>query len=118
MIIRYLKGTFKFYLYCGSSKPIVEEYTNSDMAGDIDIQKSMSGYIFTFTRRVISWQSKLQKYIIALSTTEVEQVAIIKASKELIWIKNFLRKLLLNQRIYTLNCESSWFHFGCHRLLE
>ncbi|WMV38611.1 hypothetical protein MTR67_031996 [Solanum verrucosum] len=64
----------------------------SDMAGDVDTRKSTSGYLITFARGAVSWQSRLQKCV-ALSTIEVELIAVVEACKELIWIKRFFREL-------------------------
>ena len=41
---------------------------------------------------VVSWVSQLQK-VVALSTTKVEYIAIIEASKERIWVQRFLEEL-------------------------
>lgn len=104
-ILRYLRGTSKYSLCFGDGKPILEGYTDSDMAGDLDKRKSTSGYLFTFAGGAVSWQSKLQKCI-ALSTTEAEYIAATEASKELLWMKNFLKELSLKQEKYTLYCDS------------
>ena len=45
----------------------------------------------------MSWKSKLQKCV-ALSTIEAEYIAIIEASKELLWMKKFLQELGLQQK--------------------
>ncbi|KAL5824888.1 hypothetical protein ACOSQ3_020951 [Xanthoceras sorbifolium] len=64
------------YCLCfGNGKPILERYTDSDMAGDVDTRKSISGYLIAFAEGAVSWQSRLQKCI-ALSTTEAEYIAI------------------------------------------
>ena len=65
----------------GSDKLVLEEYTNANMTCDIDSKMSTSRFLMTFARGAISWQSKLYNYV-ALSTTEVEYIAIIKAYKE------------------------------------
>ncbi|KAM2456035.1 hypothetical protein PS1_015961 [Malus domestica] len=70
-ILRYLNGTSKMCLCFGSSKPILEGFTDADIGGDLDGRKSTSGYLFTFAGGAVSWQSKLQKCV-ALSTTEAE----------------------------------------------
>ena len=67
-IFRYLRGTSKVWLSFGGSDPYLEGYTDSDMGGDLDCRKSTSGYLFTFVRGAISWQSKIQKCV-SLSTT-------------------------------------------------
>ena len=63
--------------------------TNTDMVGDVDSRKSTFGYLITFSRETMSWQSKLQKCV-ALSTIETEYIAFTEASKELLWMKKFL----------------------------
>ncbi|XP_028083634.1 putative germin-like protein 2-1 [Camellia sinensis] len=50
-ILRYLKGTLKMCLCFGGAKPILEEFTDVDMAGDLDGRKSTSGFLFTFAGR-------------------------------------------------------------------
>ena len=54
---------------CVLEHQILKGYTDSNMAGDLDNRKSTTGYLFTFSRGAISWQSKLQKCV-ALSTTK------------------------------------------------
>ena len=44
------------------SEPILEGFTDADMAEDLNSRKSTSGYLFTFVGEAISWQSKLKKY--------------------------------------------------------
>jgi len=60
----------------------LHEYVNSDFAGDIDSQKCTTDYIFTLGSGAVSWVSRLQK-IVALSTTEVEYVAVQKLARRL-----------------------------------
>ena len=60
-IFIYLKGTSKVCLSFGESKPSLKGYIDSDMAGDLECRKYTSGYLFTFARGAISWQSNLQK---------------------------------------------------------
>lgn len=44
-ILRYLRGTSKMCLCFGNGKPLLEGYTDADMAGDVDSRKSTSGYL-------------------------------------------------------------------------
>ena len=61
----------------------LQGYVHAGMAGDIDGRKSTTRYVYTLGGTTISWVSKLQK-IVAISTTEVEYVAVTEASKEMI----------------------------------
>ncbi|KAI4346231.1 hypothetical protein L6164_013300 [Bauhinia variegata] len=58
-ILRYLRGTSRFCLCFGAGKPVLDGYTDADMAGDVDSRKSTSGYMMTFAGGAVSWQSKL-----------------------------------------------------------
>jgi hypothetical protein len=49
-------------------------YSDSDFAGCLDIEKSISGYIFTLANGAISWKSSKQT-ITTSSTMYVEFVA-------------------------------------------
>ena len=84
--LRYLVGTSTIYLSLGKGKPVLEGYTNADMADGIDSRKSTSGYLIPFARGAISWQSKLQKCM-ALSTTEAEYIAAIDTFNKILWMK-------------------------------
>uniref|UniRef100_A0A3Q7IYG7 Uncharacterized protein n=1 Tax=Solanum lycopersicum TaxID=4081 RepID=A0A3Q7IYG7_SOLLC len=95
-ILRYLRGTSNLSLCFGGGEPILEGFTDADMAGDLDNRKSTSGYLFKFAGGAISWQSKLQKCV-ALSTTEAEYIEAVEASKEMLWLKRFLQELGLKQ---------------------
>ena len=61
----------------------VHGYVDSDFAGDVDSQRSITSYVFTLGSGAVSWVSRLQM-IDALSTTEVEYVAATKTCKEII----------------------------------
>ncbi len=50
------------------------------------------------TFKLISWSSKLQE-IVALSSTKAEYVAATEATKEAIWIKNWLAEIGLTPQI-------------------
>ncbi|KAL6335550.1 hypothetical protein AAG906_030679 [Vitis piasezkii] len=95
-ILRYLRGTSKTCLCFGTNKPVLVGCTNAYMVGDVDFRKFTSGYLITFLGGTVSWQSRLQKCV-ALSTKEVEYIAITEASKELLWMKKFLQELGLQQ---------------------
>ncbi|GAA0173588.1 transmembrane signal receptor [Lithospermum erythrorhizon] len=104
-ILRYLKGTYKFCICYGSNTEGLLSFTDSDMAGDIDSMRSTSGYLFTYTAAALSWQSKLQKCV-ALSTTEVEYIAVTECCKEMLWLKRFFKELGIDQEKFTVFCDS------------
>lgn len=68
-------------------------YSDSDFAGDLDTRKSTSGYIFMLNGGPISWSSQKQPFV-ALSTTEAEFVAGCEAAKNLLWLRQFSKKLI------------------------
>jgi hypothetical protein len=104
-ILRYLRGTSSLCLCFGNGKPVLDGYTDADMAGDLDWRKSTSGYLMTFGRGAVSWQWQLQKCV-ALSTTEAEYIAATEACKELLWMKKFLQEWGLKQEKFSLFCDS------------
>ena len=104
-ILRYLKGISKLCLCFGGVDLILEGYTDSDMAGDLDGRKSTSGFMYTFAGGAISWQSKLHKCV-ALSTTEAEYIAAAEVGKKILWLKHFLQELGFNQNEYKVHCDS------------
>ena len=58
-ILRYLRGTSSVCLCFGSGEPMLDGYTYSNMAGDVEYRKSISRFLMTFAMGVVSWQSKL-----------------------------------------------------------
>nr|KYP32732.1 Retrovirus-related Pol polyprotein from transposon TNT 1-94 [Cajanus cajan] len=63
----------------------LQGYSNADLGGCSDTRKSTTGFVFTVGGTTVS--------SFALSTTEVKYMAISKAGKEMIWLKNFLEEL-------------------------
>ena len=56
-IMHYLNGTQKMCICFGSKGSDVEGYIDADYAQDMDKRRSTSGYVFMFTRGVVSWRS-------------------------------------------------------------
>ena len=96
-ILLYLKGKSSVCLQFNSGKPLLEGFTDSDMSADVDISRSMFGYVMTYAGGAILWQSRLQKFMV-LSTTE--------AGKEVIWMKDFIGKLGIRWDEFRLYCNS------------
>ncbi|RVW91534.1 Retrovirus-related Pol polyprotein from transposon TNT 1-94 [Vitis vinifera] len=82
-------------------------YTDSDYAGDLEDQKSTSGYVFLLSSGAISWSSKKQP-VVSLSTTEAEFIAATSCACQAVWLKRVLGKLDQNQsRSCVIQCDSS-----------
>ena len=104
-ILRYLRGT-KDRVLCFKGKGLeLHGYVDSDLAGDLDRRKSTTGYVFTMGGTTVTWASKLQK-VVALSTIEAEYIAMTEASKEMVWLQNFLFELGKGRNNSVLHSDS------------
>ncbi|KAL5827802.1 hypothetical protein ACOSQ3_019653 [Xanthoceras sorbifolium] len=104
-ILRYLRGTTNKILCFKGGDTTLTGYVDADLAGNVDIRKSTTGYVYTLGGTAVSWVSQLQK-IVALSTTEAEYVAVTEASKEMVWLQSFLEELGKKQEDNVLYCDS------------
>ena len=66
-------------------------YTDADWASQ-DHRHSISAYVFQIDSGSISWSCQKQS-IVALSTTEAEFIALTHATKEVIWLKQFITEV-------------------------
>ena len=67
-------------------------YVDSDYARDLDSRKSMTSSVFRFAGGPIYWKSTLQD-VVALSTTEVEYMAMTEVRKEAVWLSGQVNEL-------------------------
>ncbi|KAL5758288.1 hypothetical protein ACOSP7_020899 [Xanthoceras sorbifolium] len=104
-IFRYLRGTTKKALCFKGGDTTLTGYVDADLARNVDIRKNTTGYVYTLGGTAVSWVSQLQK-IVALSTTEAEYVAVMEASKEMIWLQSLLEELGKKQEDNVLYCDS------------
>ncbi|KAL5754948.1 hypothetical protein ACOSP7_023168 [Xanthoceras sorbifolium] len=104
-ILRYLRGTTNKTLCFKGGDTTLTGYVDADLAGNVDIRKSTTGYVYTLGGTAVSWVSQLQK-IVALSTTEAEYVVVTEASKEMVWLQSFLEELGKKQEDNVLYCDS------------
>lgn len=80
-IMRYLSSTLSYGLVYGKNKGSCEGllgYVDSDYAGDLDMKRSLIGYMFTYNNCFINWKAILQ-HVVALSTTKAEYTAATEA---------------------------------------
>ncbi len=94
-VFRYLSGTKHLWLSFGG----VADAGDGGLKGYADADGSMhedrhaiSGYAFLIGGGAVSWSSKRQD-IISLSTTESEYVAAAHASKEALWLRQFIAQI-------------------------
>nr|GEU72296.1 hypothetical protein [Tanacetum cinerariifolium] len=104
--IIYLKGEPKLGLWDPRKSALdLEAYSDSDYAGaNLDRKSTTRGFQF-LSRRLISWQCKMQT-IIATSTTEVEYVAAASYCRQILWIQNQILDYgfnFINTKIYIDN---------------
>ena len=97
-ILRYIKGSIGKSLVYGEVEGyqentfVIEGFVDYDFAGCLDTRKSLTSYVFTAFGTAISWKASLQK-VVALSTTEVEYIALTEAIKEALWLRGIAREL-------------------------
>jgi len=73
-------------------------------AGDLDKRRSTTRYVFTLVKVPVSWRSILQ-FTVALSTTQVEYMAMTEAMKEAIWLQG-IDDLKIDWDLLKINCGS------------
>ncbi|XP_015161084.1 uncharacterized mitochondrial protein AtMg00810-like [Solanum tuberosum] len=85
-MLRYVKSTIDYgLLYKRSEECKLVGYCDSDYAGDHDIRRSTTGFVFKLGVRAVSWCSK-RKPIVLLSTTKAEYRAAVVAAQESSWL--------------------------------
>ena len=101
-LLRYLAGTVGFGItYLGHKDPrrnksgpvlSLHGYYDADWARDEFDRRSRSGYVFQLAGGAISWWSGKQE-LVATSTTHAEYVGQDHATRELLWILQFLNEI-------------------------
>ena len=96
-ILRYLKSSpGKGIMFTKGDNLDIEGYTDADWAGSIDDRRSTSGY-FTFVGgNLFTWRSKKQE-VVARSSAEAEYRGMAKGICELLWIRNLMQDLHIEQ---------------------
>jgi hypothetical protein len=92
-VLRYLQGSLHYgILYARNSECVLQGWSDSDYAGDLDDRKSTTGYVFMYGNGAVSWSSKKQA-IVTLSTTEAEFVAAASCACQAVWLGRILEQL-------------------------
>jgi hypothetical protein len=92
-ILKYLRRTKDWVLVLGGCDTLrVTGYSDASFQTDRDNFRSQSGWVFTLNGGAVTWKSSKQGTV-ADSTCESEYIAVSEASKEAIWLKNFIGDL-------------------------
>ena len=110
-VLHYLKGTITLSLILKKSqKPLkLEGFCDSDW-GNLDDRKSRSWFCFRLAENnpMISWKSKKQNSV-ALSTCQVEFIAISLASQGALYLRALLRTMMELESLKnptTIHCDN------------
>jgi hypothetical protein len=79
-------------VFGGEEELVVKGYNDASFQTDADDSKSQFGFVFCLNRVAVSWKSSKQDTV-ADSMTEVEYITTSEATKEVIWIRNFVSEL-------------------------
>ncbi|GJW79356.1 putative retrotransposon protein [Tanacetum coccineum] len=84
-------------------------YTDDGFHTDKDDTKSQSGYVSVLNGGAVDWKS-VMKSTIAMSSTEVEYIAVAEASMEAVWMRKFIDGLQnvvpTNKRPMEMLCDN------------
>ncbi|KAK8491402.1 hypothetical protein V6N11_073728 [Hibiscus sabdariffa] len=90
---KYLRRTKDLFLVYGGEEELgIKGYTDGSFQTDKDDSRSQSGFVFCLNGGPVSWKSSKQDTV-ADSKTEAEYIAASEATKEAVWIKNFISEL-------------------------
>ena len=91
--MRYPQVTKNFgLLYSKEGSKECVGYSDADWAGDLDNQRSTSGYVFKISGAAVSCRSKKQTCV-ALFAAEAEYMSLANATQEAIWMQQLTTDL-------------------------
>jgi hypothetical protein len=90
-VISYLKGTANLTLMLGGSSNSLEAYVDADWASQPH-RHSMSGYTVLLHSSLVAW-STWKQTIIALSTAEVEYIALTAVMHKILYLQALIAEL-------------------------
>lgn len=92
-VLHYLNGTRDLRItYDGKSRSGLISYSDSDWAENKDDRHSTSGFLQFMANGPVSWISRRQKTV-ALSSTEAEYMELSDSTRQIAWLRTFLREL-------------------------
>jgi hypothetical protein len=102
-VLRYLKGSVDYGLYCCKSPLLLNAFCDADWAGNLDDRRSTTGYGILLGSNLLSWSAKKQS-VVSRSNTEAEYRSMCLTTAEMYWIHMLLRELHLP----LLSCPTLW----------
>ena len=91
-VLRYIAGALQTGALYGGGSQAMEGYCDLDYASNISSRRSTTDNVYILNGGAISWSSKLQKTVAAL-TSEAEYMPASHAVKEALWLKLLLKNL-------------------------
>ncbi|KAK8558787.1 hypothetical protein V6N13_098423 [Hibiscus sabdariffa] len=109
-ILKYLRRTKDVFLVYGGEEELgIKGYTDVSFQTDKDDSRSQSDFIFCLNGGTVSWKSSKQDTVVD-STTKAEYIAASEATKETVWIKEFVYELRVISNIsdvVELRCDNN-----------
>lgn len=91
-LLRYLNSTKNFKLIYRKTGESLTGFADADWASSSVDRKSYTGFTFIIADAAITWESRKQSSV-ALSSTEAEYMALSSASKEAVYLRDFIKEL-------------------------
>ncbi|KAK4390391.1 Retrovirus-related Pol polyprotein from transposon TNT 1-94 [Sesamum angolense] len=91
-ILKYLRRTQEMFLVYDGKQLVLEGYSDASFQSDVEDAMSQSGFIFKLNGGVVAWKSSKQDTT-TYSTTEAEYIEASEATKEAVWMKNYIQDL-------------------------
>lgn len=79
-------------MFKGTTNLDIEGFSDANWANNVEDRKSIMGSVFLSSNCSIAWTSKKQSTV-ALSTVEVEYVALSYTCQEAIWFREFIKEI-------------------------
>jgi hypothetical protein len=79
-------------VFGGEEELVVKGYIDASFQTEVDDSKSQSGFVFCHNGGVVRWKSSKQDTVVDL-TMEAEYIVAYEATKEVVWIRNFVSEL-------------------------
>jgi len=107
-VVRYLKGTCLLTLTLGGDPELdLIGFSDSSHTDCPDTARSTMGYCFSVGGAIFTWSSHRQKTV-SNSSCEAEYIALSEASREALWLRQFLCEIhLLKQSPTILLCDNN-----------